>query len=145
MVAYIFGEERLHPRGSSRTCRDRPVIPCREGLDLDARSTEAALEALKVHGSKGKLVKLAVWRPQSEQDAEDLVQAAVAMALYPDDSPWISTDNVPFFMHTRSIDNGPSLDELASQSMRREIPDASVAETNTVSPASHPDEAPEAH
>jgi DNA-directed RNA polymerase specialized sigma24 family protein len=54
----------------------------------DGRRRERILVEIRKTGMRVRLVRLAGWRTHSPQDAEDLVQTALAKGLNVQDSPW---------------------------------------------------------
>jgi hypothetical protein len=111
-------------------------------IDKDAPSTRRALEEVSKPGVRNKLITFAMWRLESEPDAEDLVQEALAKVCDPQDSPWDEGKGKSFVRHVGSIINGLASNERRSARARREMGEATLGhDIHAVDGSPLPDEA----
>src|SRR5579884_1714031 len=100
--------------------------------DQGGSATERAIAELKKPGVAFKLLKFARWRTESDADAKDLLQSALAKVFDPKDSPWDPDGTASFFMHVGSIVNGLAANARRSWHARHEVPDPSLANDGAV-------------
>jgi DNA-directed RNA polymerase specialized sigma24 family protein len=103
---------------------------------------QKALAELNKAGVRTKLVKYASWRAHAPQDAEDLVQSALAKVFDPQDCPWDPSGSATFFRHVGSVINGLAANAGRSATARHEVIDSNIArDRKTIDGAPLADEA----
>jgi DNA-directed RNA polymerase specialized sigma24 family protein len=90
-----------------------------------------AREELEKSGTRAKLVKFAAWRAHHGQDADDLLQEALAKVFDPDDSPWDPDGGKSFVLHVGSVINRLASHEWTSARVQHEVVDSSLASDKT--------------
>jgi DNA-directed RNA polymerase specialized sigma24 family protein len=112
----------------------------------DGRRRERTLVELRKEGMRVKLLRLARLRTHSPQDAEDLLQTALAKVFNLQDSPWDPDGRVHFFMHVGSIINGLAANAQRSWRAQHEVVDSNLAsDDKAVDPAPLADQALDEH
>jgi DNA-directed RNA polymerase specialized sigma24 family protein len=112
----------------------------------DGRRRERTLVELHKEGMRVRLARLARLRTRSPQDAEDLVQTALAKVFDPKGSPWDPDGSVSFFMHVGSVINGLAANAQRSWRAQHEVVDSNLArDDKAVDPAPLADQALEEH
>jgi DNA-directed RNA polymerase specialized sigma24 family protein len=91
------------------------------------RRRERTLVELHKEGMKVRLLRLAVLRTRSPQDAEDLVQTALAKVFNLQDSPWDPDGSVSFFIYVGSVINGLAANAQRSWRSQHEVIDSNLA------------------
>lgn len=149
---YCVQADSPAPRGGDQNrCGSRPVlgnvVTChgrlRVGMgDADDSPRERARAELLKDRVMARLRTLAAWAMHSSQDAEDLLQSALARVFDPQGSPWDPNGKKTFVLHVGAVMNNLASNERQSFHARHVVVDSTLArDDNAIDGAPLADEA----
>jgi DNA-directed RNA polymerase specialized sigma24 family protein len=94
-------------------------------FDPDAPSSKLALAELRNEAVRKNLHKYAVWRTESEADAEDLLADAIEWTCDPNRRPWDPSKG-SFFRHMRLVMDRIAFNDARRGAGRFEVPDEGI-------------------
>ena len=118
-------------------------VHSRAVFDGDAPSSKRAIEEFRKENVRSRIYRYAVWRTQSEADADDLVADAMIRVLDPASRPWDPSVR-SFERHMRLVLDHIAIERARSGYARFEVVDTAPADAAT-SPVPSADERLQEH